>query len=1803
MNRMRSLLYICALITFMPYVHAEDIVLHEDRIEICHPGNYQIRYLNDSLALVDCDNEQRFYGLQAAIQPGGFSLPANITSQFTIAANQVQIDLSGHKVQGGIVVAPNRSDVQIANGLIGGKFASSLTNGILVASGCKNITLSGLQVTNATTGINFNNVTVGLINNCDLSQNSIGVLLQSSSQITIQNSVALNSTNIGFELISSSSCIVQDSRALSTGQGNVQSSGATICGFLTNNGNSNIFENCIANGTQGLSVTDFDSLVSGFAFLGTENCSKITGCEASNGTTSIAGFNVPYGIFLQGGFSTALTLTGAPPMPAPTALVNAMVWSPDTQYLAVGGNAGILTIYKFNRVTGVFASVATTTLQVSGSILTIDWHPDGQHIAVSANASPATSYINIYSFSSINNTLTLVATQNNQNAADTQVFIAWQPSGKFLASVEGTSVNKAYAYQFNSAANTLTLLGAGATLAANPFEISWSPDGNYLAIAEFQVYEVYSFIQSTAPQFSLNASAVQGVSPFDARVAWSPDGKYLAIGKDDSTNANLIIYSFSPGTLTLQAAAGFGSAGNAGSFMPVAWSNDSRYVVGGHHTLLEIFEFNRSASALTPTAFSIVSTNISRLAWSKDGGLLALADNAVSPFLFLYTALSFPSQNVIKNNTVYCNSGGSIPSGIGISGSSVSNMIIQNNAYSNPINPFMISTNYAFAQNVYNQLFGAEPTGVQNISVGYRDPIVNQDNLALLARQINSQLSNQTFSSMNVIQSVLSTLMTTTLSGGPCAPTPIFQVNLPTTIGTSGSYCLGQNVSLASQVITVTVDNVVIDLNNHKITNTSTSPAININSGARNNIVIKNGYIEQTMTGTAIAMTTGGNNLTLQDLIVKTNGGTAVACTNVNNGLIKNCTFTNSLIGALLTNCVGINFENSQTRDCSLKGFELISSVTCSFINCKAISTGAGNTQTSNQVIAGFHSTMGSGNVFENCIANGTQGLSITDFESVVAGFMLTGTETYSKIIGCESSNNIVGPNSYSVPYGIFLENVVGPIYPVSSAEASSGGISEISWSPNGKYLIVSDIAYNRNDVYLYKFDRLTRSLIQLAVLENYVFSESLASSWSPDGQYVAVGLGNLIIYKFDQTTESLTEIVQLQLAEPPYSYDLTTALAWSPDSTYLAVGSGRFDGIKIIKVDRVAQTFTTVASHSFGGQNYELDWSPDGQYLAVGTFSFQVFNYFWDRVNNQLVLKDSKFTPGYNGIRDLRWSPDGQYLAIAAVTDLYIYSLNKTTGVLTNILATNPGGYFGTLESVRWSPDGKYLLIGGDPTGYPTANDAFIYEFNRQTITLNLQAAVNPASGQVLSVAWSPDGDYLALGRKRTPGNDLFIYTAFNFPQNCVIKNNVTYCNTGGVQSRGVGISGSSASNLIVGNTSYSNPTTPFMVNENYHFVTNVFNPLFENTPGLFENISLGYQQVIPTPDNEALLADQLIAAVNTLGLCGPTALNLFNIVNGTISLSVSGYYCLSQDLTTDISITNTCIVLDLNSRALTGSIYITTSDDVIVKNGFVTPPTYAPSSNVAPPAAVNVYNSSVRTTISGLNIVCANSSTDPASDGIAGRTGIYIEGIDTIVRDCYIVAGSGSPSTNATPGGNGGNGIELSSTATAVRPIITNCVIYATGNGGSGSSGAPSSSGGNGGFGIKVGNSLNASIQSVTVFSTGNGGNGFGAGHTAGNGGHAIEVLATAIGTEVLNCILRNTGTVGTASSGATAGLNGKAVDDHVTVTANLSKVFSNFAHDIASATKFDLQASGFERGTLIPNPPGQSVFNILANVFTSQ
>ena len=75
--------------------------------------------------------------------------------------------------------------------------------------------------------------------------------------------------------------------------------------------------------------------------------------------------------------------------------------------------------------------------------------------------------------------------------------------------------------------------------------------------------------------------------------------------------------------------------------------------------------------------------------------------------------------------------------GVGISGSSIGNMIIGNTAYNNPpvSSNFFVPSNYYFVTNVFNQAFGQAPTALQNISLNANDPIAIPLDIGLVVQQ------------------------------------------------------------------------------------------------------------------------------------------------------------------------------------------------------------------------------------------------------------------------------------------------------------------------------------------------------------------------------------------------------------------------------------------------------------------------------------------------------------------------------------------------------------------------------------------------------------------------------------------------------------------------------------------------------------------------------------------------------------------------------------------------------------------------------------------------------------------------------------------------------------------------------------------------------------------------------------------------------------------------------------------------------------------------------------------------------------
>ena len=167
---------------------------------------------------------------------------------------------------------------------------------------------------------------------------------------------------------------------------------------------------------------------------------------------------------------------------------------------------------------------------------------------------------------------------------------------------------------------------------------------------------------------------------------------------------------------------------------------------------------------------------------------------------------------------------------------------------------------------------------------------------------------------------------------------------------------------------------------------------------------------------------------------------------------------------------------------------------------------------------------------------------------------------------------------------------------------------------------------------------------------------------------------------------------------------------------------------------------FKQYLDHIWGHGINSLAWSSGGKYIvSCDDYTVQV----WEALTGNISYSDS------NGAASVAWSPDGKYIAIGSP---YNSMGSNTTAQVVEAKSgkriadyTELLGYFGSLISVSWSPDGKYIAIGGS---YDDNNG------NSHAIAQVLEAksgrqllAFDGHTDAVFSVAWSPDGKYIASG------------------------------------------------------------------------------------------------------------------------------------------------------------------------------------------------------------------------------------------------------------------------------------------------------------------------------------------------------------------------------------------------------------------------------------------------------------------------
>ena len=417
--------------------------------------------------------------------------------------------------------------------------------------------------------------------------------------------------------------------------------------------------------------------------------------------------------------------------------------------------------------------------------------------------------------------------------------------------------------------------------------------------------------------------------------------------------------------------------------------------------------------------------------------------------------------------------------------------------------------------------------------------------------------------------------------------------------------------------------------------------------------------------------------------------------------------------------------------------------------------------------------------------------------------------------------NNVNLDSTFGLSYEEDWDSWVG----VDSRDQGGDSVVACEWSPDGKCLAVGTTAqpgqppsgspdggvYYRHELRVYGFDG--NALTGIAS-KDQGGDGAQSVSWHPGGTYIAIVTSNnpstgedgvtafheVRVYRFDGT--SLTGVASIDQASIH-----VRSVDWSPDGNYIAIGAnlnpvvgeplsttniGSGHEVQVFQFDTTSTpTIFGVASKNQDKQVWAVRWDPSGNYLAVGTDAAPVpgepgSNIIETGHELQIYQFDTSSTPTLFGVaskdqdqtvRLIDWRYDGKYLAVAAHAnpvpgepgdtiptghEVQVYEFDtSSTPTLFGVVSKEEGAV--NVFSAAWSPDGNYLAIGTDtnPTvGDPVIGDDHelqIYQFDTTSTPTLIGTLSKNFNKDVFSIAWRPDHEYIAVGTQAAPlGDDL---------------------------------------------------------------------------------------------------------------------------------------------------------------------------------------------------------------------------------------------------------------------------------------------------------------------------------------------------------------------------------------------------------------------------------------------------------------
>jgi len=656
-----------------------------------------------------------------------------------VESDDVVLDLNGYEVVSSgtaITVKENQNNIVIKNGSARGNCDAKGDIGVLVEEGAELVLIQDMNIYGFEKGIFFEGISTNSIRSCYVKNtilhcNTKGAVLEHTLKSTFENTEALNCVEAGFDLSNSKFNYFYQCKALETKNGEEE---ADAIGFSSTSGQANIFIECISNGSE---KTDgnFGYNATGFLFQGKTNeagetKSEIYNCIASKSTV-LTGSGNAYGIHLDmvlrdtNEYDVLANPIATAANPLNTTLdANATDWSGESKFFAVGYDDGLvdsLIVYSYEDETPLLFASADAD---STNILSVAFSPHGKHIA----AGTAGGDLYIYPFDPTLPATSFFGTpiQPSPQVGGNVLSIDWHPSNKYLVlGITSGGGDEVDLYSFDETTG-LTLIDSDAEPSTAVEVVSFSPDGNFIAVTYGTNLRIYRFNPLSAgselvTEVTINDATSPSTYGGDLNsVDWCPiacNGTYfLVVGGTVDTNTNMEIFQYNGGTgLTALTSIATYEALNGQTIQSLQWSPNGKNILacgGASSDQIEIVQFDATAQTITNAAIgNFTSEDTARsCAWALGGRHIVVAGDQGSDIAVnVFEVGNAPTKCIIKNNEVINCSGGL--ASIGLEGSSGNNMIIKNIGYENDIN---------FSEGVYNQYRGGllgSPNLLENISI------------------------------------------------------------------------------------------------------------------------------------------------------------------------------------------------------------------------------------------------------------------------------------------------------------------------------------------------------------------------------------------------------------------------------------------------------------------------------------------------------------------------------------------------------------------------------------------------------------------------------------------------------------------------------------------------------------------------------------------------------------------------------------------------------------------------------------------------------------------------------------------------------------------------------------------------------------------------------------------------------------------------------------------------------------------------------------------------------------------------------